>query len=97
MLRHIVMFKFKKDAPADAAASIEQGLSQLAQSIPEIAAYDYGRDLALREGNYDFCLVAEFADAEAFGRYVVHSDPQRFIQQLLTPVVAERVCVQFEA
>ena len=96
MLRHVVMFKFKADAPADAAASLDQGLSRLAKSIPEIAAYDYGRDLALREGNFDFCLVAEFADAEAFDRYVVHSDHQRFIQQQLTPVVAQRVSVQFE-
>ena len=96
MLRHVVMFKFKADAPADAAASLEQGLSRLAKSIPEIAAYDYGRDLALREGNFDICLVAEFADAEAFDRYVVHSDHQRFIQQQLTPVVAQRVSVQFE-
>ena len=96
MLRHIVMFKFKEDAPADAALSLEQGLSRLARSIPEIAAYDYGRDLELREGNFDFCLVAEFADVEAFGRYVVHADHQRFIQRQLTPVVAQRISVQFE-
>ena len=78
------------------AASIARGLSHLAQSIPEIAAYDYGPDLALREGNFDFCLVAEFADAEAFGRYVVHSEHQRFVEQQLTPVLAERVSIQFD-
>ncbi len=96
MLRHVVMFKLKEDAPPDAAVSLAKGLSRLARSIPEIAAYDYGRDLALREDNFDFCLVAEFADAEAFGRYVAHADHQDFIQQQLAPVLAQRVSVQFE-
>ena len=96
MLRHVVMFKLKEDAPAGAIRSLEEGLFLLAQSIPEIAAYEYGADLALRDGNFDFCLVAEFETAEAFDRYVVHDDHQRFIQERVAPVVAERVAVQYE-
>lgn len=96
MLRHVVMFKLKQDAPADATKSLEAGLSLLAQAIPEIAAYDYGADLGLREGNFDFGLVADFVDAEAFHRYSAHPDHQRFIRDCLAPIVADRVSVQFE-
>ena len=95
MLRHVVMFKLNDDAPANACDSIEEGLASLARTIPEIEAYEYGSDLVIRDGNFDFCLVAEFADAAAFDRYVVHPEHQRFIQQRIRPVVAARVSVQY--
>jgi hypothetical protein len=95
MLRHVVMFKLKDGAPADALTSLEAGLQVLPQSISEISSYRYGSDLGLREGNFDFCLVAEFEDAGAFARYVVHPDHQAFIKDRLTPVVSERVSVQY--
>jgi hypothetical protein len=96
MLRHVVMFKLKEGAPADTLESLAEGLHALSQSISEISGYRYGPDLALREGNFDFCLVAEFADADAFGRYVVHPAHQAFVKDRLTPVVSERVAVQYE-
>jgi hypothetical protein len=53
MIRHIALFRLKKDAPSDASQSLEEGLLQLAQTISEMASYDYGTDLGLREGNFD--------------------------------------------
>ena len=97
MLRHVVMFRFKDDASSNARQSVEDGLARLPGVIEEIEAYRFGADLGLREGNFDYCLVAEFADAEAFARYVDHSEHQRFIAERLAPVVAERVSVQYEA
>jgi hypothetical protein len=96
MLRHVVLFKLKADAPDGTLASLAAGLSGLPGAIAEIESYQYGADLALREGNFDFGLVAEFADAEAFSRYVAHPDHQAFIRDRLTPVVAERVSIQYE-
>lgn len=95
MLRHVVMIKLKEEAPADAGDALREGLSQLPGKIEEIKAYTFGADLGLREGNFDFCLVADFEDAEAFGRYVVHPDHQRFVTETLTPVAETRVAVQF--
>jgi len=96
MLRHVVMFKLAADVPAGTLDSLEAGLQALSESISEISSYRYGSDLGLRDGNFDFCLVAEFADADAFGRYVVHPDHQAFVKDRLTPVVSERVSVQYE-
>ena len=96
MLRHVVMFKLREDAPNDAIRSLEEGLKKLPPTISEIQSYRFGPDLALRDGNFDFCLVADFENAEAFGRYVVHPAHQDFIQTRLTPVVSERVSVQYD-
>ena len=96
MLRHVVLFKLKEDAPKGTLALLKDELGALSKSIPEIRAYDYGSDLGLRDGNFDLCLVAQFDDAEAFNRYVIHPDHQRFVSDCLTPVAADRVAVQFE-
>ena len=96
MLRHVVMFRFKDDAPSETWQSVEKGLARLPGSIDEIETYRFGVDLGLRDGNFDYCLVAEFADAEAFARYAEHPEHRRFIDERITPVVAERVSVQYE-
>ena len=64
-------------------------------SISEILRYDHGPDLELRDGNFDYVLVAEFADAQAFERYVSHPEHQRFVRERLTPAASERVAVQY--
>ena len=96
MLRHVVMFRFKEDAPADAARSVEEGLARLPDAIEEIEGYRFGADVGLREGNFDYCLVAEFSDGAAFLRYAEHPEHQRFIEERIKPVVADRVSVQYE-
>jgi hypothetical protein len=96
MIRHVALFRFSEEASDQTPHHLEEGLSQLAQTIPEIEAYRYGRDLGLREGNFDFAVVADFADAEAFKRYVDHPDHQAFLKQRLSPVLAERVSIQFD-
>jgi len=96
MLRHIAMFRLKDDAPQGTLESLSEGLSRLAQRISEISTYTYGGDLGLRDGNFDFAVVADFKNAEDFAGYVNHNDHVAFVRDQLTPVVAERVALQFE-
>ena len=90
MIRHIALFKLKDDADPSTKQSLEEGLFLLAQTIPQISSYEYGADLGLRAGNFDFAVVADFEDAEQ------HPDHQQFLKSRLTPVLADRVSVQFE-
>jgi hypothetical protein len=96
MVRHIAMFQFREDAPAGIVESLSTGLARLPERISEIVTYRYGADLGLREGNFDFAVVADFENAEDFATYANHADHQAFIRDNLTPVVAERVALQFE-
>jgi len=96
MLRHVVLFRLIEDAPEGAMQSLQDALSGLAQSIPDISSYTYGLDLGLRDGNFDLAVVADFVDEQAFERYVDHPDHQSFVADLLKPVLAERVELQFD-
>ena len=96
MIRHIALFRLKKEAPADAWRSLEEGLDQVARSVPDLTEYKYGADLGLREGNFDFGVVADFADAAAFDAYVNYPEHQAFLKNRLLPVLADRISLQFE-
>jgi hypothetical protein len=96
MLRHIAMFSLQDDAPEGTLEHLCEGLALVVRAVPGIEAYTYGQDLGLRAGNFDFAVVADFADAKAFAGYVEHPAHRTFITERLTPVVAERVSAQFE-
>lgn len=96
MIRHVVMIQLKEEAKPAAAESLAAGLAELPGQIAEIRRYRFGPDLGLREGNFDFCLVADFDDADAFGRYVVHPAHQAFVSGRLAPVTEQRIAVQFD-
>ncbi|MFK7897206.1 MAG: Dabb family protein [Myxococcota bacterium] len=96
MIRHVALFRLKEDAPEDTKQSLEDGLFQLAQKIDSISAYHYGADLNLRDGNFDFGVVADFQDQAAFEAYADHPDHVAFIQARIVPVLAERAALQFE-
>jgi len=96
MIRHIALFRLKEEAPADTRQSLEEGLFLIARTISQISSYAYGGDLGLRDGNFDFGVVADFEDIAAFEGYVSHPDHQAFLKERLMPVLDERVSLQFE-
>lgn len=96
MLRHVVLVRLKEDVEEGTTEMLLEALSRLPGLIPDIAAYSFGADLGLAEGNYDLGIVAEFVDADALGRYAVHPAHQEFVAEKLKPVIAQRVALQFE-
>ena len=96
MIRHIALFRFEDDVPEGTLDSLSSGLAHLAETIPQLEAYAYGPDLGLRSGNFDFAVVADVADAEAFTAYAEHPAHQAFLKEQLAPILVERVAVQFE-
>ena len=97
MIRHTVMFRWTADTtPADVAA-IAEGLGGLPGAIPEIRDYRFGHDLGINPGNFDFVVIAEFADTEDYVAYRDHPLHQALIAERIAPHVAERAAVQFDA
>jgi len=96
MIRHIAMFTLNDDAPEGTVAHLEEGLFLLAQTIEEISAYTFGPDLGLREGTWDFAVVADFETPDDFRAYADHPDHVAFIKERLTPVLKDRASLQFE-
>lgn len=95
-VRHVVMFTWDESVPESHAAEVSAALAELPREIPEIASYVFGPDLAIVEGNFDYAVVADFDDREAFLTYRNHPVHQQFIAEHITGKVTARAAVQFE-
>jgi hypothetical protein len=97
VFRHVVLFRWKPGTPAAEIAALERALADLPGQIAEIRGYRFGRDAGLASGNFDFAIVAEFADADAWRRYVDHPAHQKLVAERVRPIVQERAAAQFQA
>jgi hypothetical protein len=93
--RHVVLFRWKPGTPASELESLERALAALPGQIPEIRRYRFGRDAGQANGNFDFAIVADFADADAWRRYVDHPAHAKLVSERVRPIVAERAATQF--
>ena len=60
------------------------------------AAYRFGRDLRLREDNYEFAVTADFDDTDGFLVYRDHPDHLKAMAEFVAPIAKTRAAVQFE-
>lgn len=95
-VRHVVVFTWSDETPADHAAAVGAALAELPAAIPEIRSYSFGPDLGLVPGNASYAVVAEFDDEAAFWTYRDHPAHQRFIEQYIAGKVAGRTATQYE-
>ena len=98
MLRHVVLFRWKSEVPEGHAANVAAALRALPSRGIPFTSYTCGTDLGMAGPNgWDFAIVGEFADEEAWRTYMDDSEHDRIRQDLIVPWVAERAMVQFEA
>jgi hypothetical protein len=98
MLRHVVMFGWKPDVPAQKVREIEDAFRALPGKIPQIAAFEWGTDVSAQGFSQGFthCFVVSFASAADRDTYQVHPDHQAFIA-LSRPNVAQLLTFDYFA
>ena len=95
-VRHIVLFRFTQGRDDSYLSRLEAGLAELAAAIPDIRSTVWGQDITGRDDNFDFALVTDFADRDAYQRYRVHPAHQQFIDDYMRDPPMTKIRVQFE-
>lgn len=95
MFRHVVLFRWTEDATDEEKGVVEDRLAALPAAIPEIKDYHYGPDAGLNDENYDFAVVADFADRAGFITYRDHPAHRAVVAECIRPIMATRVAVQY--
>lgn len=97
MIRHVVLWKLAasdvgtKAADSSTIAAELQGLVSL---IPEITSLSVATNAVDVEGNWDVCLVADYADEAALRTYIEHPEHQR-AAAIVRGLVSEKAAVDF--
>ena len=93
MIRNVVLVRLKPGADPAEVADIQEGFRQL--NCPGTVSYTVGDDLALRDGNWSFAIVADFTDAAAYRGYDLDA-AHNAGRARLAPLAAEVARLQFE-
>ncbi len=72
MIKHIVMFKLKPEAPANTANKIKALLDALPAQISEILSFEVGINEKQSDRACDLVLVSEFESFESLTAYAMH-------------------------
>lgn len=92
-LRHIVLMKFPGGAEPDYLRAMEKGVEEM-QQIPEVLESSGGHDVSGKDENYDYAIVLDFADRDAYERYRVHPIHQDFIARFMKGRTIDKVRMQ---
>ncbi len=100
MIKHIVMWKLKDEAEGrskkENAAIIKEKLEALVGVIDEIKYLKVGINInEADEAAYDACLITEFEDFDALGRYQVNPEHKK-VSAFVKEVRITRSVVDFE-
>jgi hypothetical protein len=96
MYRHVVLFRFTSESTPEQREAVLAGLRALPAQIPELVDYRVGPNLGAAEQNYDFAVVADFAEPEHFDVYLEHPAHEAVAATLIRPIIADRAAVQYE-
>jgi hypothetical protein len=105
MFRHIAILKFKPDAKAEDIAAYFAAFPGMIESLPVVRSCIIGRnegsggETHVRKHNfspnYDVGLTMEFDSPQGYRDYAESAEHQAFFAKYCTPILAERVVVQF--
>lgn len=93
MIRNVVLAKLVADHDVDEVRDIQDGLRTL--NLPGTESYTIGSDAGLREGNWDFVIVADFTDVDAYRAYDAN-DAHNALRARLAPMIDQIARAQFE-
>ena len=97
MIRHIAVFKWLEDTTPAQIEALSSALAQLPGQIPSIQRYQFGADLVLGDGRWDYGVTAEFDDAAGYHAYVDHPAHQAILTDHIQAMREDRAHVQLEA
>lgn len=95
MVTHVVIFKWVPGVTGEQIGTFGQELDRMAADLTDLTTIKHGRDLAFREGNGDYALVATFADEAAWRAYQNHPSHKAFVRDFVAPIQASRLTIQF--
>lgn len=90
------MFSWSDDVDDAHVAKATAALDTLPRLFDALRNFQHGPDVGISEGNFDYVVVADFDDADAYATYRDHPDHQAVIADVLAGHITARTAVQYE-
>lgn len=82
--RHVVLFKFKDDAPKEKVAEVEQAFAALKEKIDLIQDYEWGTNVSPEglDDGFTHCFFVTFKNKADLEKYLPHPEHKKFVGML---------------
>ena len=96
VLRHVVCFKFKKEAKPEEIQRIEREFASLKKKIPQIRAFEMGTNNSPEGLNKGFthCFVVTFGSEKDREIYLPHPAHKAFVK-ILKPILEDVFVIDY--
>ena len=94
MIRQITLIRFKPEVKADQIQAMAEGFQGLVNIVPTVSRFEFGPDLNIRDDTWDYALVIDFPDEEAWFSYRDHPTHLSFANRFM-PLIDEVARVQY--
>ncbi|OQR86571.1 stress protein [Achlya hypogyna] len=96
-MEHVVLFKWKADASADAIATVGAGLVAMKDKIPGVMDLAYGQDFTVaRAKGFTHMLVVRLTSREMLPGYAEHPEHQKVLVQI-REIAEDIMAMDFES
>lgn len=96
MICHLVLIRLRADLGREREERFLEQARQTLGPIPGVRNLRVGR--SIRDGDaHPFSLVMDFADEEALRAYQVHPEHQRFLTDIIGPIVEDKQVLDYRA
>jgi hypothetical protein len=95
MFRQVRMNRWRADATEDGIREAVAALATLPGQIPDVRNWYQGE--AMDGDDFDFVLVMDFDDEQAFERYLQHPAHVHVVSTLVRPLLERTVRIRCEA
>jgi len=96
MIEHIVLFRWNNATTEEAIENVLTELRGLKNKIPGIVDLSCGANFCDRAKGYTHGLVVRFTNRAALEAYGPHPEHQRVVQNLIKPISADILALDYE-
>lgn len=82
--RHVVLFKFKDDAPKEEVAKVEKAFEALKGKVDLIQDYEWGTNVSPEglDNGFTHCFFVTFKNKADLEKYLPHPEHKKFVGML---------------
>jgi len=91
MIRHIVMFDFKKENKKENIQKAKEMLENLINTIPTLKSMEVGVNFSSEGRAMDLSIITSFEDKAGLEEYAIHSEHLKVVEFIKTVVNSSKV------
>jgi len=91
MIRHIVMFDFKKENKKENIQKAKEMLENLIDTIPTLKSMEVGVNFSSEDRAMDLSIITSFDDKAGLEEYAIHPEHLKVVEFIKTVVNSSKV------